>query len=446
MILTMKEKADKIKGIIDSAHTINQKGIVRRVIGIVIEASGPALKVGDQVSVETLKGTISGEVVGFKDGCIFIMPLGEMSGVGPGAIVTASGKTLSVSVGPELLGRVLDGLGRTIDNGPPLLCQESRSLTASSPHPLERQRINKPLVTGIRSIDCFLTMGQGQRIGIFAGSGVGKSVLLGMIARSSSADVNVIGLVGERGREVRDFIEKDLGPEGLKKSVIVAVTSDKSPLLRIKGLMLATTIAEYFRDQGGNVALMVDSLTRVAMGQREIGLSIGEPPTTRGYTPSVFSLFPKLLERAGQSKNGSITGFYTVLVEGDDLSEPISDITRSILDGHIILSRSLASKFHYPAIDILESISRLMPDVAAEDHLKTASDCRSILADYRDAEDLINIGAYVKGSSAKIDFTLERIDSLNDFLKQPVGERSDFNQSLARLKQILAGPQDNEKV
>ncbi|HHE64871.1 MAG TPA: FliI/YscN family ATPase, partial [Bacteroidetes bacterium] len=289
-------------------------------------------------------------------------------------------------------------------------------------------------------------MGQGQRIGIFAGSGVGKSVLLGMIARSSSADVNVIGLVGERGREVRDFIEKDLGPEGLKKSVIVAVTSDKSPLLRIKGLMLATTIAEYFRDQGGNVALMVDSLTRVAMGQREIGLSIGEPPTTRGYTPSVFSLFPKLLERAGQSKNGSITGFYTVLVEGDDLSEPISDITRSILDGHIILSRSLASKFHYPAIDILESISRLMPDVASEDHLKTTSERRSILADYRDAEDLINIGAYVKGSSAKIDFTLERIDSLNDFLKQPVGERSDFNQSLARLKQILTGPQDNEKV
>jgi len=283
-------------------------------------------------------------------------------------------------------------------------------------------------------------------VGIFAGSGIGKSVLLGMIARSSSADVNVIGLVGERGREVRDFVEKDLGPEGLKKSVIVAVTSDESPLLRIKGLMLATTIAEYFRDQGSNVALMVDSLTRVAMGQREIGLSIGEPPTTRGYTPSVFSLFPKILERAGQSKNGSITGFYTVLVEGDDLSEPISDITRSILDGHIVLSRNLASKLHYPAIDILESISRLMPDITTEDHLKTASECRNILADYRDAEDLINIGAYVKGSSAKIDFTLERIDSLNDFLKQPIEKRSDFAQSLARLKQILDGPQNNEKV
>ncbi|MCD6161894.1 MAG: FliI/YscN family ATPase [candidate division Zixibacteria bacterium] len=445
-MLAVGEKAAKIKGILDSVQFVSQKGVVKRVVGIVIEATGPALKVGDQVSVDTPNGAIPGEVVGFRDGSIYLMPLGEMTGIGPGAVVTASGKTLTVQVGTELLGRVVDGLGRPIDNGPPFLCRENRPLNASAPHPLERQRITKPLTTGIRAIDSFLTMGQGQRIGIFAGSGVGKSVLLGMIARSTSADVNVIGLVGERGREVRDFIEKDLGEEGLKKSVIVAVTSDESPLLRIKGLMVATTIAEYFRDQGNNVALMVDSLTRVAMGQREIGLSIGEPPTTRGYTPSVFSLFPKLLERAGQSKNGNITAFYTVLVEGDDLSEPISDITRSILDGHIVLSRNLASKFHYPAIDVLESISRLMPDVCDKEHLEIASKCRTILADYRDAEDLINIGAYVKGSSAKIDYTIERIDALNEFLNQSVGEKSDFEQSLNRLRQILIGPQDNEKV
>lgn len=445
-MLAISEKAAKVKGIIDSIQFVSQKGVIKRVVGIVIEATGPALKVGDQVSIDIPNGAIPGEVVGFRDGCIYLMPLGEMTGIGPGAAVTASGKTLTVQVGPELLGRVVDGLGRPIDNGPPLLCQEIRPLTASAPRPLERQRITEPLFTGIRAIDGFLTMGRGQRIGIFAGSGVGKSVLLGMIARSTSADVNVIGLVGERGREVRDFIEKDLGEEGLKKSVIVAVTSDESPLLRIKGLMLATTIAEYFRDQGNNVALMIDSLTRVAMGQREIGLSIGEPPTTRGYTPSVFSLFPKILERAGQSKNGSITAFYTVLVEGDDLSEPISDITRSILDGHIVLSRKLASRFHYPAIDVLESISRLMPDICTKEHLETASKCRTILADYSDAEDLINIGAYVKGSSVKIDYTIERIDTLNGFLSQQIEERSDFQQSLDRLQQIITGHQDNEKI
>jgi len=419
---------------------------VQRVVGIIIEASGPALRVGDQVVLETLSGDIPGEVVGFKNGCIYLMPLGEMEGIGPGTVVSASGKPLRTPVGPELLGRVLDGIGNPLDGKGPLLCEEFRPFHARAPHPLKRQRINEPLYTGIRSIDSFLTLGKGQRVGIFAGSGVGKSVLLGMIARSSSADVNVIGLVGERGREVRDFIEKDLGPEGLKKSIIVAVTSDQSPLLRIKGLMLATTIAEYFRDQGKNVALMIDSLTRVAMGQREIGLSIGEPPTTRGYTPSVFSLFPRLLERAGQSDKGSITGFYTVLVEGDDLTEPISDVTRSILDGHIVLSRSLASKYHYPAIDVLESISRLMPDITAENHLLTASRCRNILADYRDAEDLINIGAYVKGSSKKIDYTLERIDPLNEFLKQAIEERSGFEESLNKLNMILAGPVKDEEV
>lgn len=445
-MLAIKDKIEKIKGIIDNVQTISQSGVVRRVVGIVVEATGPALKVGDQVMIDTPAGQIPGEVVGFKNGCIYVMPLSEITGIGPGATVTAGGRPILARVGPELLGRVLDGLGNPIDSGPPLLCRETRPLGASSPHPLERTRITQPLATGIRAIDCFLTMGIGQRIGIFAGSGVGKSVLLGMIARSSSADVNVIGLVGERGREVRDFIEKDLGPEGLKKSVIVAVTSDKSPLLRIKGLMLATTIAEYFRDQRQNVALMVDSLTRVAMGQREIGLSIGEPPTTRGYTPSVFALFPKLLERAGQARLGSITGFYTVLVEGDDLSEPISDVTRAILDGHFVLSRKFASKNHYPAIDILESISRLMPDIVTPEHLRSAGEGRGVLSDYRDAEDLINIGAYVKGSSAKIDYALERIGPLNTFLKQAIDEKTEFEQGLQRLKQILDGPPKDEKV
>jgi flagellum-specific ATP synthase len=445
-MLAIKEKIDKIKGVIDNVQTINQSGVVRRVVGIVIEASGPALKVGDQVMVDSPGGQLPGEVVGFKDGCIYVMPLSELTGIGPGAAVTAGGRPILARVGSELLGRVLDGLGNPLDNGVPLLCQETRPLSAPSPHPLERSRITKPLATGIRAIDCFLTMGIGQRIGIFAGSGVGKSVLLGMIARSSSADVNVIGLVGERGREVRDFIEKDLGPEGLKKSVIVAVTSDKSPLLRIKGLMLATTIAEYFRDQGQNVALMVDSLTRVAMGQREIGLSIGEPPTTRGYTPSVFALFPKLLERAGQSRRGSITGFYTVLVEGDDLSEPVSDVTRAILDGHIVLSRKLASRYHYPSIDILESISRLMPDIVSPEHMKYAGDGRNVLSDFRDAEDLINIGAYVKGSSSKIDYALERIGPLNVFLKQQIDEKCEFDHAFLQLKKILDGPPKDEKV
>ena len=445
-MLAIEEKVNKIKGILDSVQTINQSGVVKRVVGIVIEASGPALRVGDQVSISTAGRPIQAEVVGFKDNCIYLMPLAEMAGVGPGSVVTASGKQLVARVGPELLGRVLDGLGNPIDSGPPLLCQHVLPIQNDSPPPMKRRRISEPLVTGIRAIDSFLTMGLGQRIGIFAGSGVGKSMLLGMIARSSSADVNVIGLVGERGREVRDFIEKDLGAEGLKKSVIVAVTSDQSPLLRIKGLMLATTIAEYFRDEGKNVALMVDSLTRVAMGQREIGLSIGEPPTTRGYTPSVFSLFPKLLERAGQSQNGSITAFYTVLVEGDDLSEPISDVTRSILDGHFVLSRDMASKYHYPAIDVLGSISRLMPDITSKEHLQLAGKCRGILSDYRDAEDLISIGAYVKGSSAKIDYAMERIDKLNDFLKQQIDDTTSFDETLKRLNEIAAGAKDNEEV
>ena len=445
-MIAATEKIGRIKNIIGTTQIVNQTGVVTRVVGIVVEATGPALRVGDQVAISVQRGKIPGEVVGFRDGRIYIIPLGEMTGIGPGALVIAEGKPLVARVGPELLGRVLDGLGRPIDDGPPLLCSEIKPFENSSPPPMHRKRITKPLFTGIKTIDSFLTLGQGQRIAILAGSGVGKSILLGMIARSSSADVNVIGLVGERGREVRDFIEKDLGPEGLKKSVVVAVTSDNSPLLRIKGIMLATTIAEYFRDKGQNVALLIDSLTRVATGQREIGLSVGEPPTTRGYTPSVFSLLPKMLERAGQAKTGSITGFYTVLVEGDDFSEPISDAVKAILDGHIVLSRSLASKNHYPAIDVLESISRLMPEITSREHQDVAIRCRQVMADYRDAEDLINIGAYVRGSSLKIDYALERIDPLNQFLRQRIDDRGDYESSLKFLKELLGNGKKDEKA
>jgi len=439
MTSALKEKTAKAALAVDKAQTVVQHGMVTRVTGIVIEATGPALRIGDQVAINSSIGEKAGEVVGFSNGRIFIMPLGEMAGIGPGTKVTAAGRRLSVRVGPELLGRVVDGLGRTIDGLPEPDCREIRTLDNESPPPLSRKRINQPFVTGIRAIDGFLLCGSGQRMAILSGSGVGKSVLLGMIARSSSADVNVIGLIGERGREVREFLERDLGPDGLAKSVVVVVTSDNPPLLRIKGVMLATAIAEYFRDQGRSVALLVDSLTRVAMGQREIGLSIGEPPTTRGYVPSVFALLPKILERAGQSEKGSITAFYTVLVEGDDFSEPISDAVKAIVDGHIVLSRLLASKYHYPAIDVLESISRLMPDVASKDHLNLAGRCREILADYRDAEDLINIGAYVKGSSPKIDYAIERIDPLRRFLKQETDEKYPLDKTLSWLGDIQAG-------
>ncbi len=441
MTPTLAEKTKKAELAVEKAQAVVQHGMVTKVTGIVIEATGPALRIGDQVTINSSLGEKAGEVVGFSHGRIFIMPLGDMAGIGPGAKVIAAGRRLSVRVGPELLGRVVDGLGKTIDGLPEPDCRDIRTLDNDSPPPLKRKRITQPFETGIRAIDGFLLCGLGQRVAILSGSGVGKSVLLGMIARSSAADVNVIGLIGERGREVREFMERDLGPEGLAKSIVVVVTSDNAPLLRIKGVILATAIAEYFRDQGKNVALMVDSLTRVAMGQREIGLSIGEPPTTRGYVPSVFALLPKILERAGQSEKGSITAFYTVLVEGDDFSEPISDAVKAIVDGHIVLSRQLASKYHYPAIDVLESISRLMPDIAAKDHLELAGRCREILADYRDAEDLINIGAYVKGSSPKIDYAIERIEPLRSFLKQKIDEKSSLDKTLGWLGEIQAGVQ-----
>jgi flagellum-specific ATP synthase len=432
---------DNLSRKVRSANLIRQSGVVESAVGLLIEASGPPVTVGEHLIIENSHDDarpIMAEAVGFNNGKVLLMPLGNMQGVAPGAKVRASGHPLSIPVGPELLGRVVDSMGQAIDGKGPILTGLTRPLNCEPPNPMSRKRIQEPLYTGIRAIDCFTTCGKGQRVGIYSGSGVGKSTLMGMIARSSKADINVIGLIGERGREVRDFIEKDLGPEGLKRSVVVAITSDKAPLLRVKGALAATAIAEYFRDQGNDVVLMIDSLTRIGMAQREVGLAAGEPPTTKGYTPSVFSLFPRILERAGCSENGSITGYYTVLVEGDDINDPIADSTRAILDGHIVLSRDIASRNHYPAIDILGSLSRLMIDVAEKEHRDFAGRGRRLLADFNRAEDLINIGAYAKGSSPKIDYALERIETLNNFLTQDIDEKSDFDQALEKLKAILS--------
>jgi len=420
---------------ISAADPIRVSGKVGKVVGLTIESTGPASSIGELCLIENQSSErcVEAEVVGFKGNKVLLMPLGEIQGVAPGSTVTATGEPFSVGVGEELLGRILDGLGRPIDGKGNLQTRNKRSVYNSPPQPLGRSRIREPLGTGIRAIDALLTCGKGQRIGIFAGSGVGKSVLMGMIARNSMADVNVIALVGERGREVRDFIERDLGEEGLKKSVVVAATSDKPALVRLKGALVATTVAEYFRDKGMDVMLMMDSVTRVAVAQREVGLTIGEPPTTKGYTPSVFALLPKLLERAGTSDRGSITGLYTVLVEGDDVNEPISDAVRAILDGHIILSRKLATLNHYPAIDVLGSVSRVMVDVTSPEHQQAANRLKEVLATYKEAEDLINIGAYVQGSNPKIDYAIDNIHKINSFLKQDINEKAEFDQSIRTL-------------
>jgi flagellum-specific ATP synthase len=437
---------------LDRVSTIKQSGRVVQIIGLVIESIGPAVSVGDLCQIENSETgeKIKAEVVGFRDNRILLMPLGSVVGITPGSIVISTGEQLRVPVGEELIGRVLGGLGQPIDNLGPILCSKTRVIESPPISALKRSRITKPVRTGIKVIDIMSACGQGQRMGIFAGSGVGKSVLMGMIARGSSADINVIALVGERGREVREFIEKDLGPEGLKRSVVVAVTSDQPALIRIKGAYLATAIAEYFRDQGKNVMLLMDSVTRIAIAQREIGLAVGEPPATKGYTPSVFAILPRLLERAGTNERGSITGLYTVLVEGDDFNEPISDAVRSILDGHVGLSRKLAAVNQYPAVDILDSISRLMIDVSAPEHLTLAARVREIVATYRESEDLINIGAYVRGSSAKIDYAISKIGAINQFFRQDIGELCNFEESLQRLKEIMSDDttlnKNNEKV
>jgi flagellum-specific ATP synthase len=365
------------------------------------------------------------------------MPLGEVRGISPGMRVINTRRKLEVSVGSEVLGRILSGDGEPLDGRGPLVTTLTYPVDRHPPSAYERKRIQEVMVTGIRAIDGLLTVGKGQRIGIFSGSGVGKSTLLGMIARNTLADINVIALIGERGREVREFIERDLGEEGLKRSVVVVVTSDEPPMLRIRGAYVATAIAEYFRDQGLDVMFMMDSITRFAMAQREVGLAVGEVPATKGYTPSVFSLLPKLLERTGTSSRGSITAFYTVLVEGDDVNEPISDTVRGILDGHIVLSRSLAQKNHYPAIDVLASVSRLMVDVASEEHRLLAAKVKELLATYREAEDLIRIGAYVRGSDPRIDEALLRISAIESFLKQGIFEKVSFEEMLAQLQKIL---------
>jgi flagellum-specific ATP synthase len=376
--------------------------------------------------------------MGFKDNKILLMPLEEIRGIAPGSRVVARKAKGTVAVADDLLGRVIDGLGHPIDGRGPVAIEAEYPIYVNPINPLQRDRIRQPLDIGIRAVNSLLTIGCGQRMGIFSGSGIGKSVLMGMIARQTNADVNVIALIGERGREVNDFIEKELGEEGLKRSVVVVATSDHLPLIRMRGAFIATAIAEFFRDKGKHVNLMMDSVTRFATAQREVGLAIGEPPTTRGYTPSVFALLPKLLERAGTAKgSGTITGLYTVLVEGDDMNEPIADAVRSILDGHIVLTRDLASQNHYPAIDVLKSVSRVMIDITESQHKADANRLKETLASYRKAEDLINIGAYEEGSNSKIDYAIKMNDRINEFLQQDRSEKVTFNDSIAQLAQLF---------
>ena len=416
-------------------------GKVRRLVGLVVEGTCPRSSIGSLCEILPLESgpPVPAEIVGYKEDRALLMPLGELRGLGPGCPIRVIKESATIKVGRQLLGRVIDGMEEPIDDGPPLMLDEDKELYNLPPGPMQRRKIDQPLDLGIRAINGLLTCGLGQRMGIMAGSGVGKSVLLGMMAKYAKADVNVIALIGERGREVKEFIERDLGPEGLKRSVIVAVTSDHSPLLRMRGAFVATAIAEYFSAQGNNVLLMMDSVTRFAMAMREIGLAIGEPPTTKGYTPSVFATLPKLLERAGSFQGqGSITGLYTVLVDGDDLTEPIADAVRSILDGHIVLSRELAAKNHYPAIDILMSASRVMRDIVSPRHLELAGKTKSVLAVYRDSEDLINIGAYAAGSNKKIDYAINRIEAINRFLCQDYDEAAPLEDSIRQLGALVS--------
>ena len=413
-------------------------GKVTSVIGTVIEATGLKASVGELHNIHAKNGfNIQAEVVGLKNEKTLLMPLDRLEGINTGCLVEGTPRSMSIKVGENLLGRVVDANGNPIDDkGPITQCLEF-PVHNSPPSPLERKNIDTVLDTGIRSIDAFMSVGNGQRVGIFAGSGVGKSTMMGMIARHSSADINVIALIGERGREVKEFIDDVLGEEGLKRSVVIATTSDKAAMSRVKAAYTATAIAEYFRDNGKDVLLMMDSITRVAMAQREIGLASGEPPTTKGYTPSVFAMLPKLLERAGRTKNGSITGLYTVLVDNDDMNEPIADAARSILDGHIVLSRKLAHKNHYPAVDVLESISRIMKSIQDPQRVEISNQVRELMAIYKEAEDLINIGAYTPGSNATIDIAVRKIDAIHAFLRQGFSESSLKENIWNRLTQIV---------
>lgn len=426
---------DKYREHLKNVDPVRINGKVTQVIGLTVESQGPDASIGDLCYIYPTKTSkpLKAEVVGFRENKVILMPLGDLHAISPGCDVVGTGKPLTVQVGSELLGKVLDGLGNPLD-GSFLPSRMPNYSTHNSPNnPLARPRVSKPLGTGVRVIDGLLTVGEGQRVGIFAGSGVGKSTLLGMIARNTTADVNVIALIGERGREVLEFIEKDLGPEGLARSVVIVATSDQPALIRMKGAMIATSIAEYFRDRGLNVMLMMDSVTRYAMAMREVGLAIGEPPATRGYTPSVFAALPKLLERAGTGKKGSITAFYTVLVDGDDMNEPIADAVRGILDGHIVLSRALAHKGHYPAIDVLSSVSRVMNEIVTLEQLDAANELKRLLAIYRDSEDLINIGAYQQGSNQNIDMAIQYIDMINSFAKQRTNEKVTLEEAQQQL-------------
>lgn len=434
----LKKKFGSYLDHLDLLDTIQLDGKVSQVLGLVIEATLPDGTLGELCEIyKKTGGIIRAEIVGFKGDRVLLMPLDEIVGISPGSRVRLSPQPLTVPVGRQLLGRILDGLGNPLDGKGPIRTENRQPVYNVPPNPLVRKRIKSTLTTGIRSIDGLVTIGKGQRVGIFSGSGVGKSILLGMMARYTDAEINVIALIGERGREVREFIERDLGAEGLKKSVLIVATSDQAAMVRIKGALIATAIAEYFRDEGADVLLLMDSLTRVAMAQREIGLAVGEPPTTKGYTPSVFALLPKMLERAGRAEVGSISGLYTVLVEGDDMDDPIADAARAFLDGHIVLSRKLATKGHYPAIDVLESISRLKNEITSVEQRVESQLVQEMLANYRESEDLINIGAYEKGSNPKVDLAIKNIDVINQFLCQDINEKSTYQESIIRLNSLI---------
>ena len=424
-----------------AVSTYNIKGKVTELTGLVVRAIVPGVRIGELCFIEPYhsKSAIKAEVVGFRDQEVLLMPLGDLEGIGLGNNVIPTGRSLTVRVGTPLLGRILDGLGDPLDEATegPLLCEEEYPVHANPPEALTRRRVTEPISLGIKAIDSVLTCGEGQRVGIFSAAGVGKSTLIGMIARNTEAEINVICLVGERGREVRDFLEKDLGVEGLRRSVIIVSTSDQPSLVRLKAAYVATAIAEYFRDQGKKVLLMMDSITRFARALREVGLAVGEPPARQGYTPSVFSTLPKLLERSGNSDKGSITAFYSVLVEGDDMNEPVADETRSILDGHIILSRDLAARGQYPAIDISQSVSRVMDNIVDEEHKLAARKLREVVANYEKERDLILIGAYEEGSDPKVDYAIEKIEEVNQFLKQGIEDAIDLGSAIEQLKGIF---------
>lgn len=427
----------KYRQLIDKSF-VSRLGKVSKVVGLTVESIGPEANTNDLCRIISTdhKSEVLAEVIGFRDGHLLLMPFEPLNGIGIGSTVENLNTVHSVKVGPDLLGKILDGLGNPMD-GSELKAEELYPVEADPPDPMDRVIIDEVLSLGVKAIDGLLTIGKGQRIGIFAGSGVGKSTLLGMIARNTKADINVIALIGERGREVKEFIERDLGEEGLKRSVLVIATSDKPAIIRKKAAKVATSIAEYFRNQGKDVLLMMDSLTRFSMAQREIGLAAGEPPVSRGYPPSVYSEMPKLLERAGNDAVGSITGLYTVLVDGDDFNEPITDTARGILDGHIVLTRQLANKNHYPAIDVLQSISRVMSSIISKEHKKLAGECKMLMATHREAEDLINIGAYKAGSNPDIDRAIEKMKEINEFLLQDVETKYAFEDSVAILEEIF---------